>query len=153
MRSIFLKWTVIFFENKYFECWAVIMSVSFPNCKGRKSPPEKQEMHCLSLARIIVQSLPTRGVWFLICFLISSLCNDSYKPFVMILMNFRKGLCRSWESFPSRGRSWGGRGGGHLPSHVLGIYLVNFGNFWKFIFRYLLSPPHKKFASAHPGLG
>ena len=46
----------------------------------------------------------------------------------------------------------GGAGGqgGHLPPHVLGIYLVNFGNFWKFIFRYLLSPPHKKFASAHP---
>ena len=39
-----------------------------------------------------------------------------------------------------------------LPSHVLGIYLVNFGNFWKFIFRSLLSPPHKKFASAHPDL-
>ena len=42
------------------------------------------------------------------------------------------------------GRSWGAGG------HVLGIYLVNFGNFWKFIFRSLLSPPHKKFASAHP---
>ena len=29
------------------------------------------------------------------------------------------------------------------PPHVLGIYLVNFGNFGKFIFRSLLSPPIK----------
>ena len=40
------------------------------------------------------------------------------------------------------------RGGG---AHILGIYKVNFGNFWKFIFRYLLYP-HKKLASAHPDM-
>ena len=47
------------------------------------------------------------------------------------------------------GAELGGQGG-HLSPHVLVIYLVNFGNFWKLIFRYLLSPSHKKFASAHP---
>ena len=46
------------------------------------------------------------------------------------------------------GRSWGA--GGALAPHDLGIYLVNFGIFWKFISHYLLSPPYKKFASAHP---
>ena len=121
MRSIFLKWTVIFFENKYFECWAAIMSVSFPNCKGRKSPPEKQEMHCLSLARIIVQSLPTRGsLIFNLVFLISSLGNDSYQGLKGSLIHkyFVKGgrvclllvlkvcikVCISWEghSLPLR---------------------------------------------------
>ena len=49
-----------------------------------------------------------------------------------------------------QGGGAGGGGRGALAPHVLGIYLVNFGNFWKFIFRSLLSPPHKKFASAHP---
>ena len=29
----------------------------------------------------------------------------------------------------------------YYTPHVLGIYLVNFGNFWKCIFCYLLSPP------------
>ena len=37
----------------------------------------------------------------------------------------------------------GGAGRGQLPPHVLGIYLVIFWNFWKFIFCYLLSPPIK----------
>ena len=55
-------------------------------------------------------------------------------------------------SQPQKYVQGGGAGGqGALAPHVLGIYLVNFGNFWKFIFHYLLSPPHKKFASAHPG--
>ena len=46
----------------------------------------------------------------------------------------------------------GGAGGarGAIAPHLLGIYVVNFGNLWKFIFRYLLLPPHKKLASAHP---
>ena len=57
-------------------------------------------------------------------------------------------LNRQNDYIISGGAELGGSGG--TCPHVLGIYLVNFGSFWKFIFHYLLLPPHKKFASAHP---
>ena len=69
---------------------------------------------------------------------------------MQVQLNPQYFFCRNCMEFRGGGAG-GGEAGGHLPPHVLGIYLVNFGNFWKFIFRSLLSPPHKKFASAHPG--
>ena len=42
-----------------------------------------------------------------------------------------------------RGRSWG-------APHLLGIYLVNFGNILKIRYSLFTIAPHKKFASAHP---
>ena len=41
-------------------------------------------------------------------------------------------------------------GGGALAHHLLGIYLVNFGNFLKICYLLFTVAPHKKFASAHP---
>ena len=45
----------------------------------------------------------------------------------------------------------GGGAGGALAPHLLGIYLINFGNFLKIRFSLFTIAPHKKFASDHPG--
>ena len=49
------------------------------------------------------------------------------------------------------GNQGGGAGGLRaLAPHLLGIYLINFGNFSKIRFSLFTVAPHKKFASAHP---
>ena len=53
-----------------------------------------------------------------------------------------------------RGGGAGGFGGAQAPPSFSDLFSKNFQNlqnFHNFIFFYLVGPPHKKFASAHPG--